>query len=334
MDLLYFDFSDSSVVKIEDLVTGNRYISRGDIVGDEDLVGRIGDSISKARKLNGENFPQVGHWVERNWHACLPIYLSSRKTRYLDGCRDRTKRLQELFDKYESIEACPIIRKPDAIGAAFLVPSFDIGAPEWLEDLISSIERRSTKRRFKGSKISADDFLNTIGRSIVRVRGTAEWAKILDSAEKYTKSFGAEFSYYYVIYDICGIESGIYFHSVVDGLLIPIKFGNFRDEFSYINFGMKSPLTANYSIILVAHPKLYAWRYRHERALRNLFIEGGRLMHEHVLMASSQNIQGVVTPATRDSRLCQLLALSSANLTAIPIYTGTFGKDEASKDGG
>jgi nitroreductase len=69
----------------------------------------------------------------------------------------------------------------------------------------------------------------------------------------------------------------------------------------------------------------YQWRYRHERALRNLYIESGNLFQRVLVVATALRLSGLPTPAFSDETVAALLNLNSVR--QFPVYSLTFGMD-------
>lgn len=68
----------------------------------------------------------------------------------------------------------------------------------------------------------------------------------------------------------------------------------------------------------------YQWRYRHERALRNLYIESGRLMQKTIVIAEYLDAGSFITPALKDHKLASLLNLDTVD--EVVLYSQTIGK--------
>lgn len=167
-------------------------------------------------------------------------------------------------------------------------------------------------------------FISVIEVAMARLFATVQSKKGGRGIEQYTKSYGCAFNVYLLVYSVTDFASGIYTVDRDMATLTLLRTGSFSTQMSLVNWGMRAPLSANYSVVLTVDPRAYAWRYRHDRSLRNLMVEAGRIMHEFVLSGSCVDIQGVVTPATDDGLLSQILDLPE-NSQEIPFYTGTFG---------
>lgn len=54
--------------------------------------------------------------------------------------------------------------------------------------------------------------------------------------------------------------------------------------------GHEGPASAACTLILSVEFERYQWRYRHERALRNLYVETGRIAHHLLLQATAHGL--------------------------------------------
>ncbi|WP_434579111.1 hypothetical protein J3P95_00745 [Pseudomonas sp. Z5-35] len=269
------------------------------------------------------------HWVERGWEACIPFYLLSRTIKYIDDDKGRVKILDEKYREYESASVCPVPNVPVFIESdqpTFALRKISSASNDWIPGFPEKVLKRRSHREFKRLVLEVAEFQEILSHSVSRLLETLDMYRHLHGSRlRYTKNFGAAFSSYVVVYDIVGLRSGVYFINMEELSFGLIKEGDFRESMSRIIWGMVAPKTANYTLVLAATPSCYAWRYRHDKALRNLFIEAGRIMHMHINACSEFNVQGVTTPATRDDELRALLDIDLAS-DEIPLYTATMGK--------
>lgn len=106
--------------------------------------------------------------------------------------------------------------------------------------------------------------------------------------------------------------------------LLVINIPGFKQGVYHISIGTKdmrfmSDLPDN-SIIRQQLPGAY----RHPRALRGLWIDSAKVVNELLWELASKNITPHITPAFRDSILCQILGLSD-DMTYLPVYAISFG---------
>jgi SagB-type dehydrogenase family enzyme len=138
-------------------------------------------------------------------------------------------------------------------------------------------------------------------------------------------SVGAAFDVYVLVFALEGLDSGAYHYELEPPGLSLKRLGNLREEARTALAGQPDPTNAAATILLVADFDRYHWRYRHERALRNLYLECGRLMQPLVLTATGLGLRTGITPAIRDELIAPLLALDNGNWQAL--HTLTIGRN-------
>ncbi|MEO6676675.1 MAG: SagB/ThcOx family dehydrogenase [Pseudomonas sp.] len=269
------------------------------------------------------------HWSDRGWEACIPFYLLSRTIKYVDDDKDRERILDNKYLEYESASVCPVPNVPvfiDRVQPVLELRNIVSTSLDWIPGFPEKTLRRRSHRQFKALPLEVEELLEILSHSVSRLLETLDMCRSLEGSRlKYTKNFGSAFSLYVVVYDVVGLKPGVYFLELEKQQFGLVAEGDFRAPMSRILWGMVAPKTANYTLVMTATPGCYAWRYRHDKALRNLFIEAGRIMHMHVNACSEFNVQGVTTPATRDDELRGLLSID-LNSDEIPMYTATMGK--------
>ncbi|MNZ88014.1 Nitroreductase family protein [compost metagenome] len=255
----------------------------------------------------------------------MPLYMSSRHIKFVDSGLDRNTVLEELFDFYMVSQGCPVLDTRDAQGAKSIsLERISSDSTRWNTNYRQAMLNRRSKRAFHDQPLDKTVFISIIEIAMARLFETVQSKSKVSEIEKYTKSYGCAFNIYLLIYSVSDFARGIYIINKDCAMLTLIKSGDFSSQISTVNWGMRAPLSANYSVVLTVDPSVYAWRYRHDRSFRNLMVEAGRIMHEFVLSASGASIQGVVTPATDDSLLSKVLDIPHHS-QEIPFYTGTFG---------
>lgn len=104
-----------------------------------------------------------------------------------------------------------------------------------------------------------------------------------------------------------------------------IKSGDFSHKLPEYLGEQNFSKSANFTLLLVANFGIYQWRYRHERALRNLYIEAGRVLEHFSIAGLKVGLQGVVTPELADRKLGEFLDLNLKE--ELPICSYTFGAE-------
>lgn len=320
---LHIDFSsEMSGFEVQDLMSGQVYEVFDNVLKDH-VCAEFWKDVNKRRIGKEIDIENAIDWLSKGWDGALPLYLSSRHARYLDAGADREQSLNQIFSGYLSAGACPltISTKRKAL-ACYEYNRVSTSAKDWNCEYKSSMRQRRSVRSFSGIALGHKVFRSILENSVAKIGETIAESMRLDGVLKYTQSYGCAFNIYILSYSIEGYKAGVYLVDKYDSNLKLFAEGDYRSEMSNVNWGMVAPLTANFSVVFAVEPSIYAWRYRHDRALRNLMIEAGRIMHEFIVAAGCFGVQGVVTPATNDDKLCGILGLEE---TEVPFYTGTFG---------
>lgn len=311
-------------IEASDLETGKHYLAGSLPKGGRRLLL---DSFGaeEEKKEHSINSISLGHWVERGWEACVAPYLLSRHINYFDAGKNRDQFIEGFYSNCEAQEVCPEIKEPKAIGENLQFDLQAIGSctSAWLPNFYDDVNKRCSIRRFKEKPVDAKEICSVFSHTFAKVFETIDVKESISSHLSYTKNFGSAFSYYLVVYNVEDMPQGIYYISMVRRKIFLVRKVSLKEEMKKVLWGMSAPITANYTLVMCVTPDVYAWRYRHDRAMRNLFVEAGRIMQMHINSALSLNIQGVVTPATRDEILSKILDLDADR--TMPFYTATMG---------
>jgi len=135
--------------------------------------------------------------------------------------------------------------------------------------------------------------------------------------------FHGIWKYYVVAFNVEDIAPGIYcFHPDQHGLSL-IKGGMFRQKVVELLCGMSASLTASFLIILSIDIQKAMGKFSYNRALREMYIDSGRLAQKLLLKGMQYHVGGLPSPAMRDSKMCEFLNIESDEF--IPIYTLAMG---------
>lgn len=296
-----------------------------------------GDGGELARKL-AENgwFPsapldaklveQLQHWRKRGWNSSLRYYLWSRARRQVDADDTTGDVRRAVIADYLSEGEPPT---PPAEAAAAPAGAVDLPACSPLPDdrTVGQLlmERRST-RSFPRRAASGHDLSSILWYGLVNVRSRRKNA---ETQLDYLRSYGIAFEFHLAIFNVASIPPGIYRYDINQHKLIEHRLGKFGDEMASLLVGMQSPRTASWTIVMSTDFARYQWRYRHEHALRNLYMGAGRVAQLLILLAQAYDIGSVPTPATLDLKCCELFGMDPAR--EVPVYTITMGPIAAAR---
>lgn len=248
----------------------------------------------------------VAHWVQRNWGLALPYYLWTRRDKFLDEGHDyeeiRCSALRQMLEE----EAVPL---PSPIPEADQV---DLGSIASIPELLSVgqvLSKRVTTQFFHEQKSIDASTLGGLLRNGFSVSQRYHVPDIEEHIHNLLHGVGFAFDAYLAIFNIQDLEPGLYFYSISQDRLRLERKGNFRSEVCAGLIGHQQALTASCTIFLTVDFRRFQWRYRHERALRNLYVDVGRMAQYLILVATAYGVKNHLTPAAVDSQLADLLQL-------------------------
>ncbi len=169
---------------------------------------------------------------------------------------------------------------------------------------IQALLNRKTYRKFQEISIPVH-FLSTLLRELKE------------------EIFADIWKYYIVIFNIEGIQPGIYRYCSIQHGLYLIKQGLFRTEAVDLLCGMAASYTASFLVILAIDLEEAMRKFPYNRALREIYIDSGRLAQKILLKGMQNSIGGLPSPAMKDSQMCVFLEIDPSK--CIPIYSITMG---------
>lgn len=268
---------------------------------------------------------QAAHWWEREWSGPLDYYLWSRRWHYRDADdRDGAERRDTLRAYVQSGGPPPERLRP--AGEALTLPAARPLPAE--RSLGEELLQRRTIRRYVQRDASRASLSAILWHGLAGVRLTREAASE-DELLHYLESYGVAFDFYLVVYAVSGIAPGVYYYDLEAHALVLLCAGDFREQMTTNLFGQTAPMSAAWTILLSADYVQYAWRYRHERALRNLYIDAGRVAQNLILIAGAYDLGSFMTPALRDRAVASLLQLDPERQA--PLYSVTMGLNPAAR---
>jgi SagB-type dehydrogenase family enzyme len=268
-------------------------------------------------EIDADSAKHILHWWQREWHPSLEYYLWSRKATYVDEHDVSGEHRRETLQHYLVQDAPPARLKPVGERCTFPTPT----PPPENVTLGEVLMQRRTMRRYIPEPVTDQVFSSVLWFGLDEIRRVRQLP--LDDVLNYLRSYGVAFDVYIVVYSIEGFAPGVYYYDLTQHSVVRIRCGDYRQHMNHILQEMGAPNTASWTIVFVADFAQYQWRYRHERALRNLYIEAGRLGQQLLLVGMSYGLGTLPTPATRDCDVSALLEIDQ--LRQAPIYTLTMG---------
>lgn len=158
--------------------------------------------------------------------------------------------------------------------------------------LVQALLERKTHRKFQNTPLSLETFSTLL-------RGLKE------------ELFKGIWNYFLVIFNVSGIDEGIYQYCPSQHGLTLINHGNFREKLVPILCGMAASLSASFSIILSVDIQIAQRILPYERALREIYIDSGRIAQKLLLKGIQYHLGGLPSPAMKDSSMCEFLQINT-----------------------
>jgi len=271
-------------------------------------------SLIDLPERNSTNDAEVDEWRRFNWGESLEYYQWSRRSEFYDSKVDSEERLtsqKELIQKYiKNVGEIPLPRQLSNDNHAISLDKYSGAIP--ICTFGDALVERSCSKHSSKSTLKLDEMSSILFHSFSDIRKHRIPKEGKGLMSDVLKSFGRSFEFYLVVYDPELIASGIYFFDPVSHSIKMGKAGEYRSEMVDILIGHSAPKTASCSLIMVQEFEISQWQYKHERALRNLYFEVGRIMQRILVAASYYRKNTHITPACKDSEATKLLDLSES----------------------
>ena len=270
---------------------------------------------SKPRYINSE--AAIGKWIRYNWTAALPFFSLSLLTNQVDRGPNGSEVTTETVNRYKEYSPRPprLSTKGDAL---YLTPQSEVNYD--FINLASLLIDRRTQRRFEKGSISRNTLSNILWIGLDSIRQNMLYE---DANYSTRKSLGSALEFFVVPYTVSSLNSGAFHYDVSEHALrlrsSKVTSGDFGDAI----FGQGASSTASFSVVIVFNLTRYAWLYRQERALRNLFVEAGYVAQKLIIAAASEGLSCLPTPAIDDEAMCSLINIQQKEY--LPAYSLTFG---------
>ncbi|MFH8487376.1 SagB/ThcOx family dehydrogenase [Streptomyces longisporoflavus] len=273
-----------------------------------ELGGLIGESREAAESDDG-NFDR---WIERNWAWCAPYYLFSRRSDYADADDADGEIRRRVLGTYLAGGDPP---QPPHTGTPLVhLDHRDVSAKL---DVGGTLAARRSVPRPRRRPFSSADLGWVLFTGCARMRAAlARQASAAEDPLALLTSFGSALDVYVVAYAVDGLTPGVYRYDVAEDGLGPLpgrpSADALRRRMAAILVGQPAPLSAAATVVLVADFERYQWRYRHERALRHLWLDAAHAMGYLLFSATALRKSTHISPAARDSQGNAFLGLSDA----------------------
>lgn len=244
-------------------------------------------------------------WYARSWKRSLEYFYSTRINGYSDSFvayREAQLLAVENYSKQSPIPL-PERKRQNIIK---LAQKIDPKLNEFGDVLLN---RKCSEKPKKGL---ADFQMLSSVLQLSTQKFHETWNPPISDPEKIYQSLGSCFDFYIVNYSTAGLDTGVYkYHPDI----LSIEKTNLnisRGEMYEILIGHDAPLVASFSILMVANFDRAMWRYRHDRALRNIYVEAGRICQYFILSLTAYKLNTHITPAVVDKLAAKLLAIEKS----------------------
>lgn len=305
-------FGLSTAAALEYVYDGPRRAELGALIGEsEEAVDPASDPASTPASKPDEDTGDFDLWITRNWGWCAPYYLFSRRSDYADVDDPDGAIRRRVLSSYLACGDPPRPRHtaPPSIRLDHrgVEPKLDVGG--------ALAARRSVPRPRQRPFASAElGWILFTGCTDMRA-ALAQQA-LGDDPLALLTSFGSALDVYVVAYAVDGLSPGVYRYDVLEDALSPLPgrpdTDALRRRMSTILVGQPAPRSAAATVLLVADFERYQWRYRHERALRHLWLDAAHAMGYLVFGATALEKSTHISPAARDAVGNAFLGLSDA----------------------
>lgn len=279
------------------------------VIGVGEKSGLLDDDLKALSLVDVEHEmdASIERWISEGWDQSLYYFCASRSVNYVDEDINRESRI-------DSIEK--------EVGGYMKEGTYPLPKRKTVDIFFKQVQSKGKslgwvlKNRSCTDPMEAitDFSLDDLGGLLEDSLGFLRKNYLVESVDRFDRlktmdTFGRPFRYYIINYGIKGLEQGVYQYDLLDHGLTTMKNGDYRDYLVDCLIGHKTSKNSAFSIVIVADLKIWQWFYRHERALRNLYIDAGAIMQAILLHATTFELRTHITPASHDSLFNPLLDL-------------------------
>lgn len=276
-----------------------------------------GDSLAIARAILAEaletpaapkryDLREFGAWRANGWADALPFFLATLDGDYRDAKPDYRASQESVLDSYQAAGALPVEQLPKEVDWLRLPPA----RPHPQSRSRTLTERRTTlvPPAHPLPLLELASILWESSRKLAAFR----IPEIEQDHRKAMVNFGPSLDLYVVVYDVHGLEPGLYRFDVKGHRLGRLTSGDLRLRMRKVIVGQPAPMTAAATVLYVSDVSRHRWRYRHERALRGLWIDTAKVANELLWSLAARSIVPHMTPAIADGAAGELLGIGDA----------------------
>ena len=160
--------------------------------------------------------------------------------------------------------------------------------------------------------LSLQELSNVLGGALKEARDIREFQikNNKEAPEVLVKSIFIPFEVHLVVRDVEGLPNGIYRYNIRDHSLLLTQEGLFEKQIVSLGRGQIFLRTAAVAVFITAVFERYFFRYRHERAFRQLMLTCGELAHRVILASTQQGLKTFQSPGMQDQTVANLLQVN------------------------
>lgn len=265
-------------------------------------------------------------WIEHGWDQAFWLHVAPSMAP------------QDLDDPHGAVrdtvvttmlQAAPLPPRIELPVSAAAKASVELAAPPpqpspTFEALLARLMSRRTRRYFRSTPpVTAEQLLRTLISATETVRLNRGSEHQFRRPRDVLRSFGCWLELGVAVYAVQGLEPGQYRFDISASRLKLMRPENLREKVSELIWRQPAPLSAAYTIALFVDFAQARWRYRHQRALRNIFIELGRVGQHLINAGTAEGFGSFCTPAIHETAFAQMFGVDPMQL--YPAYTITQG---------
>lgn len=265
----------------------------------------------------GEIDDEYASWEANGWGEGLYYYLASQQCSFVDGDPHTFRRAQgEILREYARDGGVPRETRERKKGIRLRESQTTVDG-----GLLDCLLKRRTTLVPKQNHLDFEHCSDILVEGLAKLAEFRAWDATV-SPENALVNFGPSLDVYVIVYDEAICDPGVYRVSLTEKSLIKVKAGLYRLEMRTALVGQPAPMTAAVTVVYVSDIKRHWWRYRHERALRGLWIDTAKVVNELLWALARLGVVPHITPAFHETSLCGLLGLDRGYL---PMYAISFG---------
>lgn len=268
---------------------------------------------------------QEWQWIDNGWDQAYWLHAAPRASAQDADDPFGTIRDHAVASMLQESPLPPRLALPVAgfTGRVTYGASASTGYDQTFETLLNLLVDRRTRRKFRSSSVSIARLLLVLVTATKTVRTNRSFDKDRPRPRDVLRSFGCWLEVGVIVYQVEDLEPGLYRFDISGCALELLRAGSLRERVSQLLWHQPAPLTAAYTVVMFVDFAQAQWRYRHQRALRNVFIELGRIGQCLINTGLSEGLASFCTPAIYESEFAKLFDIDPMKL--YPAYTITQG---------